>query len=331
MLSSARSLPVVTNSQLRTLRRCVREHHYRYDLGVRERVEADALRFGTLMHLALEAWWSTGADMGVLRATRALDVLHEHAVDPFELARGTALMLGYHTRWAADEPFELIGSEVEFRATLVNPATGGRSRTYDLSGKIDKLVRRANGQVWLVEHKTTAEDIGPGSLYWQRLLIDPQVSMYFVGARALGHDVAGCLYDVIKKPGQRPLLATPEDKRRYKKDGTLYADVRLDDETPEAYEVRLLTAIEAAPDAFYQRGEVMRLDQEERDAAHDVWQTVQALQQSRRESRYPRNPDACERFHRLCDYFEVCTGQASIDDARFVRTEHVHAELSIAR
>ena len=328
MSSGVRALPVVTNSQLRTLRRCVREHHYRYDLGVRPLVTAEALRFGTLMHLALEVWWSAEP---YLRLPAALHVLGDHAFDPFEHARATALMLGYHTRWADDEPFELVANEVEFRAQLINPATGGRSRTYDLAGKIDKIVRRADGRIWIVEHKTTSEDIGPGSLYWQRLLLDPQVSMYFVGARALGYDVAGCLYDVVKKPKQSPLLATPEDKRRIKKDGTPYADVRLDDETPEAYEARLCVAVEAAPDAYFQRGEVMRLDQEERDAAHDTWQTVQALRESRREGRYPRNPDGCERFHRLCDYFDVCTGQASIDDARFERTDHVHAELSVAR
>jgi PD-(D/E)XK nuclease superfamily len=327
-MTGAPRLPVVTNSQLRTLRRCTREHHYRYDLGVRVRLEADALRFGTLMHLALEAWWTAEPSV---RLARALDVLHEHALDPYELARATALMVGYHTRWDEDEHFEVIAVEAEFVATLVNPATGGRSRTYDLAGKIDVIVRRANGQVWIVEHKTTSEDLGPGSIYWQRLQIDPQVSMYFVGGRALGYDIAGCLYDVIKKPRQTPHTATPEDKRRTKKDGSYYADVREEDETPEAYEARLMTAIEAAPDAFYQRGEVMRLDQEERDAAHDTWQTVQALQQSRREKRYPRNPDGCERFHRMCDYFGVCTGQASIEDACFVRTEHVHTELSIAR
>ena len=36
----------------------------------------------------------------------------------------------------------------------------------------------------------------------------------FDGAAALGHDVAGCLYDVICKPGLRPLKATPVEARK---------------------------------------------------------------------------------------------------------------------
>jgi hypothetical protein len=51
---------VLTNSRLRCFQTCRRKHYYRYELGI-ERVdhkESDALVFGTLMHKALEAWWS---------------------------------------------------------------------------------------------------------------------------------------------------------------------------------------------------------------------------------------------------------------------------------
>jgi hypothetical protein len=47
--------------------------------------------------------------------------------------------------------------------------------------------------------------------------MDGQVSTYFDGAASLGLDVAGCIYDVIGKPGIRPLQATPVEARKYTK------------------------------------------------------------------------------------------------------------------
>jgi hypothetical protein len=34
--------------------------------------------------------------------------------------------------------------------------------------------------------------------------MDSQVSTYYEGGRFLGHDVVGCIYDVVFKPRQRP-------------------------------------------------------------------------------------------------------------------------------
>ena len=53
---------VLTTSRLKCYRRCPREHHFAYELGFRALVEADAVRFGTLIHRALEAWWRAGDD-----------------------------------------------------------------------------------------------------------------------------------------------------------------------------------------------------------------------------------------------------------------------------
>jgi hypothetical protein len=69
---------------------------------------------------------------------------------------------------------------------LINPATGRASQTRQLGGKLDVLVRDQDSRALIIEHKTSSEDLGPGSDYWRRLRMDPQISTYFVGARALG-------------------------------------------------------------------------------------------------------------------------------------------------
>ncbi len=186
----------------------------------------------------------------------------------------------------------------------------------------------------MVEHKTSSEDIRPGSEYWRRLRMDGQVSVYYEGATSLGYTVGGCLYDVIGKPGIRPLSATPMEKRKYTKPtkaepvSRLYAGQREHDETPEEFRDRLLIAVAEDPEGYYQRGEVVRLEAEREEALFDIWQIGQQIREASLAKRAPRNPDACKNYGRTCPFFDVCTGQASLDDPKLFRiSEGAHPEL----
>jgi len=279
--------------------------------------------------------------------------------DPFELIKAEELIRGYSVRWG-DEGYETIAVELTFDVPLVNPETGRASRTYRVQGAIDAIVRRG-GKVFHVEHKTTSQDIGLGADYWRRVsALDPQVSTYQSALRALGYKDVETLYDVVRKVDLRPQKATPEENRRYTQekacalckkkipgphrvsaegepevycvDGKvpprLYANQRETDETPEEFRLRVREHIAANPERYYARGPVVRLEQDEREHAGDVWQTAAMIRMSENSGHWPRNPGACERFHRLCDYFDVCSGMASIDDdSRFRTAEHAHEEL----
>jgi hypothetical protein len=320
-------LPVITNSQQRCFRRCAREHYLTYELGYRPAEKEEALRFGDLVHVGLEAWWSAAAD----RLDAAIEAMRGRAVDDFELVRAGVMLQGYDARWgAAADDYEVLGVEVEFRAPLINPETGAPSRTFELGGKLDVVVRdKCDGRVKLIEHKTTSSDIGDGSTYWKRLVLDPQISTYFAGGKAVGYPISECLYDVLGKPALRPLKATPEESRKYTKDGRLYANQRDKDETPDEFRQRLVEHIAEQPNRYYQRGPVQRLEQEELDAAYDAWATARQIREAQLANRWPRNPDSCERYGRMCAFFDVCSGTASLDDeTRFRRVENVHEELS---
>lgn len=225
-------------------------------------------------------------------------------------------------------------------------------------------------KVMNVEHKTTSAEIGAGSAYWKRLLLDAQVSVYKVGARSFGHEPVGTLYDVIRKVGLQPALATPVEKREYTKPkdrackeckkknptpgphvedvdgaqvfcvdgrivtdpgGKLYANLREHDETPDEFRARVRADICANPEKYFQRGVIVRLEQEEVDAAADCWEVAKQVHESKRENRWPRNPEACDAYGKFCDYFAVCTGEARIDDpTRFRDAGGVHEELATA-
>ena len=183
----------------------------------------------------------------------------------------------------------------------------------------------------MLEHKTASVDVSPGSDYWKRLRLDGQVSIYFDGARSLGFDVEGCLYDVLAKPGLRPYKATPLESRRYTKStGKLDARQHEFDEEPAEYLARLIDAIAEKPVEYYARGEVVRLDAEVQEAGFDIWQLGKQIREAELAGRFPRNPDACVRYGTTCAFFDVCTGVASLEDeSRFTRSRKMHPELSL--
>lgn len=316
----AEPLRNLSHSRLKAVRQCQRLHLYEYELGYQPLTADEVLRFGSLFHRGLEAWWKARKEMRDDPLAEGLAAMAGEA-DPFDRVRAEELLRAYDLRWA-DQPYEVLAVEQRFETSLVNPATGAASKTWQLVGVLDVVVRDLRDErVLVMEHKTSGEDISPGAKYWQRLRMDGQVSVYFEGGRALGYDVSAVLYDVIAKPGIRPLKATPLESRKYKKDGELYANQRASDETPDEFRVRLVEDIAKDPNAYFGRAEVVRLEHELDEARFDIWQLGQQIRESERLNRAPRNPDACERYGRVCPFFDVCTGQASLEDpARFRRT-----------
>lgn len=277
-------------------------------MGVRPKKVPEALSFGILIHLALAVWLETRT------LPKVIEVL---LIEPdlYVRARATAMMIGYHTRWK-DEELEVLAIE-----RLFSSAQDG----YMLDGKEDAIVKKT-GRTLVMEHKTSSEDISPGSDYWRHLAIDDQISNYYDGAEALGFVPDGCLYDVLGKPAQKPKKATPIEKRQYtKKDGLLYKNQRAEDETPDEYQARILQDIAEHPDQYYQRGEIVRLEQERLMASRDRLAVVQQIQ---RGGYRPRTTGACRRYGYMCVYHDVCAGLTTLEDDRFRKTETKHEELA---
>lgn len=328
-----RRLPVLSVTSANRYRSCPRSYYFANVLRRIPRYVDENRRFGTLLHVGLEAWWRAYAlgRMSVITPLHAaLTAMRTSpSPDPCELARAEVLMRGYDARWGT-EPLEVVwidpqtaGVEVEFEGDLRNPMTSGVSRTFRRGGRIDAIVRAPDGQVYVMEHKSSSEDIGPGSEYWQRLTLDLQCSAYMEGARDLGLRPAGVIYDVAGKPDMRPLKATPIESRKYvKATGALYANQRERDETPEEHGARLAERILEAPHRYYQRAYVVRTAEEERESAWSLWATSVQIRESMAAGLWPQHDKSCRQYGRLCDYFMVCTKQADInDDFRFKTKE----------
>ena len=255
------------------------------------------------------------------------------SVDPYLLAKGDAMICGYDAKWKDEvHKYEILAIEKEFTCPLVNPSTGASSKIWRLAGKVDGIIqeREEARRTLILEHKSTSEDISAGSDYWKKLRLDGQISIYYLGSDALGHRADGVLYDVIRKPNLRPLKATPASARKHKADGTLYAGQREADESPEDFRARLLETIAADPHSYYMQGQVVRLESEKDSALFDIWQLGKQIREAERAGFSPRNPDGCMRWGRPCEFFPVCTGEASLTDPYLYRQEErAHMELSV--
>jgi hypothetical protein len=328
---------LLTSSRMRAFRDCARLHRLKYVEGWRPVRESEALRFGTLFHRGLEAWWTTIQALAAGDSTEerplasALRDVAGRAADLYEQAKVEELLRGYDAAWRDEAAaYEVLGVEVPFEARLLNPETWRPSSSWRLAGKVDLILRRrSDGRVLVCEHKTTTDAIeDPAASYWARLQMDHQISAYVIGAEALGREVAEILYDVAERPGLQPLLATPVENRKYRKDGGLYAGQREIDESPEEYRTRIRAAIEAAPGRYFQRRVIPRTESQLRDFLADAWQQAAAMRLSERLGHAPRNPDACHRFG-TCAFWQACsTGLAPGDfPTEYERHEDVNPEL----
>lgn len=289
---------LLTNSRLKAKRMCPRYHHFRYVKGYASARKSDALSFGSAFHLGMEHYWR---DEPLPLAALLADEYDEAAL--------RALLAGYEARWAQeDEKYETVAVEAEFRTPFIHPVTETENPEWLLAGKLDLVIRdRETGEVLVGEHKTSSEDISFGSPYWQRLSLDSQILVYTVGARALGYTNAATLYDVAYKPRQRPRKG----------------------ESPEAYRARIMAEIAEAPQRYYARCRLTRFPGEVQSALMDAWDWSERMSADMRVGVHPRNPDACFKYGRACEFHDVCVGSEHLDNAeKFVLLDNPNPELS---
>lgn len=331
-------MELLTSSRMRCFRDCARKHQLSYVEGWRPVRDTEPLRFGTLIHRGLEAYWRAVQEFQQDSTIVSIDFLAPALLalageaDPFDRVKAEEMLRAYVTRWVDDfMSYEVLAVEARFECPLLNPETMHPSKTWKMAGKVDVIVRRReDGRVLVIEHKSAKEDAsGDDAAYWVKLAIDPQCSIYIMGAESLGYPADEVLYDVLGKPGQKPLKATPIEARTYTNAGRLYAAQRERDETPEEYRGRVRAAMEANPDRFSVRKSIARAASQIEDFMYDAWQQAGAMRDAVRLGRSARNPDACDRFG-MCPYFNVCAVNGTPADypTDFRLIQNRHPELT---
>lgn len=282
----------VTTSMLRCFKECRRRYKYEYIDLLKPAVKPTALEIGTLYHRMLESYITDG--------TTEIN-LKEEEVDEVNLAIAQAMATAY-VKWSQEQDLEFVEVELPF---IVSVGHGKR-----LKGKIDAVVER-NEEYFLVEHKTTSQY---NEEYLQSLMLEEQPTNYLYAFNkmvdhaelgGINKKAVGMFYLIVEKPTIKPYKATPIEQRKYKKDGSLYANQREFDETLEEFKERL--AKWYAEEERIHRHFIYRKANELKEHIEDLQLQIKDLIRAEADGTYYRNPASCKIFG--CPYRALCIAE----------------------
>ena len=323
----------LTASSMACALRCPRRYYYDNVLGLKVAAPAEALRIGSAVHNALEAR-ANGSDFAAQIRSACTGV----QLDEFQAARVFGILGAYDRAWGEteDRDVERMHPEVEFSDDIPG------SRTFVQRGKIDGLAVLRDGRGVVVEHKTTSEDIGETSGYWDRLRLNYQLLAYATYVYRATCTIPTCVYDVIRKPAVQPranvpdldadglpIVLTADGTRKLKRDGTpaKTADAARGErmaghpETADEYGARILELMTADAPRYFQRREVAVTDDMLEEFARERLSVCRMLLHFAGEARratlpeygWPRacSPDNC----RGCQFAGFCLARVHVDAA----------------
>jgi len=215
---------LVRTSERTSFKRCRWSWEMSFRMGLRQRRDAPVLRFGTLCHQALAAYYIKGTKRGPHPSDTFMDLYEQEVkeigsfglyyddstesweedekwVDAKEL--GEELLEMYIDFYGDDGDWEILATEQPFQQPVRNPRTG-RIMFYYV-GIVDLVVREiSTGHIWIVDHKTTrAIDV-------QALGLNEQAGSYWTfGSEWLkeqGHinaatydDLSGLIFNFLRR------------------------------------------------------------------------------------------------------------------------------------
>jgi hypothetical protein len=246
---------MLRTSERTTLKKCEWLWDRTYNDKLKPFTDAPALRFGSLVHRALAAWYVPGvkrgehpatafeaayeADMAANEEIFGMRVGNGDVEEKWENARelGIAMMNNYVDEYGADDRYEVLATEMPFKVLVTHevrdPDAVGGSRVvpwFYYTGVIDGLWRdRRDKKIWIPDHKTTS---GIGDKNWSHLVLDDQAGAYWSygvqflrDAARLGprQRLAGMLYNIMRKamPDERPSQFVKGKRMYLNKDGSV--------------------------------------------------------------------------------------------------------------
>lgn len=302
---------ILTFSALNTFRNCPRKFKLRYIDGLKRRETAESLAFGSVIHEALQKWYTLPPDGN--RFFKVLDQIDAQFPGRggdanqkrlWQLAR--AMFSGYAARYREEE-FTVVEIEKEFQAEIHNPDTGRASQTFSAAGKVDGIVNVGN-QLYLLEHKTAATLDGN---YLDKLWTDTQIALYCYYLRQIGFPVVGVVYNVLLKTRleqrggetEAEFIARRDALAAKNKSGKSTAQ-RQAPETDTEFQARLAEWY-ARPEAFHR--ERIYLSEDRMSMLQDeIWEITQQYLDANRRGKWLLNTSNCFSFQRPCEFLPYC-------------------------
>lgn len=251
----------------------------------------------------------------------ALEVIRQAATPDNWAASAAAhgLMIGYAHRWDAEQSrIELQQCEQVYDGQLFNPDTRRPSRTWTITGVMDKIGHEGRDTI-LYDHKTTSSDISdPSGPYWRQLAVASQASHYELLALQHGVRLDQIIWDVCRKPTIKPKQIAQAEVKRIREFGE-YCGFSLDEaavaravdtgrEDAELFSLRVASECIANPDRYYARRGIPRTREQLLEYARELWQIGRQMCDDRRNGTAFKNSAACFSYGTPCEYLPLCAG-----------------------
>ncbi|MBL7046494.1 MAG: PD-(D/E)XK nuclease family protein [Candidatus Marinimicrobia bacterium] len=335
---------ILTFSAAKKFQSCQRAYYNRYRKNLVPLESNEILFLGSTVHDCLELWYKRDPNdqsihykiIQLIDEAYPLRESDENQKKDWHLAK--AMMEGYIAQYEKED-FEIIDTELEFCIPIINPSTNRSSRTFELMGKVDALVKMpapmqsGNELYFIMEHKTAALITGD---YIEKLPLDFQINLYAMAlSKYKNIPIAGVIYNVIQKSKIRQKQGESEEKfaaRRQEliqksKTGKTTAK-RQNPESDEIFSGRL-HSVYNDPKMFYR--EILYLsDQDIKRTELELWHVTQQILDAQRRGVWCQNTDNCFRYHSPCMYFPLCRAHDNPNVKNNLYTElPPHSELSV--
>jgi len=196
---------------------------------------------------------------------------------PFQASMIRGMLTAYDARWGdVQSNINVREIEKQYYADLPNVRSSGRSRTFRLAGKLDKLTAE-DATVTLTDHKTTQSDIEENSSYWRQIEVEGQPNQYELLLLANGIKVDQVIWDVVRKPAIKPKAIAKKDVAALASLHT-YCGQHIEcdafegmKETPELFELRVAQLMRDQGEKYFQRRSAKRTRS---GRLHAIWDSL---------------------------------------------------------
>lgn len=308
----------LSNSRMKTWRRCQVKHDFKYVDKLRPKRKAVPLRRGTWIHSCLEARDSGENWVEVIKKLKAEEydkLFAEEKVElgdlPTEVFR---IMRAYHQHYSkVDLAYETLAVEQQFMIRIPNTK-------YVITGVIDAIKRhKSSGKVWCFEHKTMKKL--PSENF---RMSDVQTTLYMkvmvLLAPYLGYkpeDIEGVIIDYIstKAPTIPEVLKSGQLSRRkiFCDRWTYLACIKREGLDPQDY-VDFLNKLDE--NVFFMRVPMARSEAMMKTVFQEIYNTAFQIDKLSGE-RVSRSADwTCD--SPKCEYRDLCLAQMQGLDTKFL-------------
>lgn len=312
---------VMTNSILKSARRCLKATQYKYYDRLKPKVVGQALYRGKWVHACMEAHykgfdWEEEHKQWCGKYSKLFDEEKAKLGDlPNEIRN---LMNGYFWHYKNDQDWKVLETELTIEADILDGVL--------FRCRVDNMVETPYG-IYLVDHKTHKNL--PSHEF---RLLDTQSPLYVWAARKAGYPVVGFIWNYLR--------SRPQSHWRFTKQGDLYK--RIGDTDYPTARADLIAAgfnpknakwrpqLDALKAIRYEHGApqtspFFRRDTMERDAEMMKQVLREARHTIKRLRKYPfhktefveRSPNwTCDRW---CDFHSICTTELAGGNVDFIR------------